>query len=72
MKQIDIYRKMTGEQRFMQAIKLSQLIRTITQASIKNDFPKLSQREIIIKYLERISISQHGRTRYSAKTHPSL
>lgn len=58
MKQIDIYRKMTGEQRFIQAIKLSQLIRTITQASIKNAFPKLSQREIIIKYLERISIKR--------------
>lgn len=72
MNQIDIYRKMTGEQRLMHAIKLSALIREIAMTSIKNDFPKLSQKQLIEKYLERLSITKYGRARNSSRTNPAV
>lgn len=63
MKQIDIYKKMTGEERLLQTVKLSAMVREIALSSIKNDFPHLSQRKLIQKYLERLSAGAYGRIR---------
>ena len=67
MRQIDVYKKMTGEERLLQGIRLSSLIRNIAFSSIKNDFPKISQRSLIKKYLARLTAAQYGRVRNSAK-----
>lgn len=67
MKQIDIYKKMTGEQRFMQAIRLSTLVRMLAITNIKNNYPHITQRKLINKYLERLSIKTYGRIRHSSQ-----
>ncbi len=72
MKQIEIYRKMTGEEKLLHAIQLSKLVREIAFASIKNDNPHLSKRKILEKYLERLTITKYGRNRNLTSTHRSF
>lgn len=72
MKQIDIYRKMTGEERLLHAIQLSRLVRKIAFESIKNDNPHLSKRKILEKYLQRLSITKYGRNRNPTSTRRSF
>ena len=58
---------MSGEERFLHAVHLSKLVRELAMTSIKNDFPQISQRDLVSKYIKRLSITRHGRNRNSTK-----
>lgn len=71
MKQLDVYKKMTGEARFLQAIKLSGLTRLIAFSSLENDFPNASKLELVKKYVNRLSVT-HGRIRNTSPAYSTL
>lgn len=63
MNQIDIYRKMTGEERLEQAFQLSKMVRELAIANIKSDYPHLSHMEVMRKLRKRIEIGTYGTKR---------
>ena len=72
MNQIQIYKKMTGEQRLEQAFQLSDLTRELAILNIKENFPKLSKKGIIKKLRERIDLDSYGTKRDSDKNRPKF
>lgn len=72
MDQIQIYQRMTGEQKMEQALELSELIRELTVINIKEKFPNLSQKGIIKKLRERIDLNSYGTKRNIDKSCPKF
>jgi len=72
MNQIQIYKKMTGENRLEQAFELSELTRELAILNIKENFPKLSKKGIIKKLRERIDLDSYGTKRDSDKNRPKF
>ena len=72
MNQIQIYKKMTGENRLEQAFELSELTRELAIINIKENFPKLSKKGIIKKLRERIDLDSYGTKRDSDKNRPKF
>jgi hypothetical protein len=55
-RQLDIYRRMSGEERIMAAMKLSDVIRDIALAGLKNRHPNSSEEELRVLYYREIHL----------------
>lgn len=52
--QLEIIRRMTPEQRLMQAFELSRFTRALCRQGLRKRFPELSEEELHKLYLERL------------------
>ncbi|MHB1361666.1 MAG: hypothetical protein ACYCW5_03585 [Thermoleophilia bacterium] len=52
--QLEIIRRMTPEQRLMQAFELSRFTRALFRQGLRKRFPELSEEELHKLYLERL------------------
>lgn len=59
-KQLEGYRKMSGEQRLLIAMELSSMVRNLTRAGIAHQYPEFTKNEIEKELQRRI---EYGRKR---------